>query len=233
MRDGRRGDTGRCEVYRGAAWNRKSWPRPPVEKSGRIRHNLVASMVHISRVYPSSGWGCCWFITCSSSSLSVGWCTQVQRASKRNGRVKRERITRRTVPSPLLTNGCVNIKIVRRFSRSISPSIYRWCAFAAAIHQIFTSFEGMVQDSMVRSTADSVFELRIDTRRHLRNFSSRIRYPSDAYHIWRIRISKHACQFWKLTVESRLCFCDYVIERIVTRILLFVASPTTYDNVIS
>lgn len=110
---------------------------------------------------------------------------------------------------------------------------YRWCAFAAAIHQIFTSFEGEVQDSMVRSTADSVFELRIDTRRHLRNFSSRIRYPSDAYHIWRIRISKHACQFWKLTVESRLCFCDYVIERIVTRILLFVASPTTYDNVIS
>lgn len=93
--------------------------------------------------------------------------------------------------------------------------------------------EGVVQDSMVRSTADSVFELRIDTRRHLRNFSSRIRYPSDAYHIWRIRISKHACQFWKLTVESRLCFCDYVIERIVTRILLFVASPTTYDNVIS
>lgn len=137
MRDGRRGDTGRCEVYRGAAWNRKSWPRPPVEKSGRIRHNLVASMVHISRVYPSWGWGCCWFITCSSSSLSVGWCTQVQRASKRNGRVKRERITRRTVPSPLLTNGCVNIKIVRRFSRSISPSIYRWCAFTAAIHQRF------------------------------------------------------------------------------------------------
>lgn len=232
MRDGRRGDTGRCEVYRGAAWNRKSWPRPPVEKSGRIRHNLVASMVHISRVYPSWGWGCCWFITCSSSSLSVGWCTQVQRASKRS-----EKGEDNTTDGSLsfINEWMCEYKDRASFlsfylAKYLSLMCVRRCD-SPDFHVLWR--EGVVQDSMVRSTADSVFELRIDTRRHLRNFSSRIRYPSDAYHIWRIRISKHACQFWKLTVESRLCFCDYVIERIVTRILLFVASPTTYDNVIS
>lgn len=60
--------------------------------------------------------------------IERGMMHQVKKASKRNGRVKRERM----VPSPLLMNGCVNIKIV-----SLLLSHSKYLSFAAAIHQIF------------------------------------------------------------------------------------------------
>lgn len=179
-------------------------------------------MVHISRVYPS--WGDDGDAVGSSPAHHHHWAWDD--APGKEGVQKKWASEKGEDGSLFFINEWM-CEYKDRFSPSISlkVSIVRRCN-SPDFSRPLRKGEDSIEDSFNRGQC--VWWI---ARRHLRNFSSRIRYPTDAYRIWRIQISKHACQFWKLTETLFLrlryrtnCYSNFV---------LLVASPTTRDNVIS